>query len=298
MIELNSWYQYECESVPDFEIYDIAIVGKGNEDDRISWTHDHLSKIAKKIITVSFSYDRLEIDLDDLNHSLDDFMKINIQANSVVVDSTSLALPELIHIFGMLNHNLINFDTIYVQPKTYAANPQESLHQPLTFNLSEDGLGIRQVPPFIGVAGDSRVFIFLGWEGHRLGSLINMDELNSNNVSLHFGIPPFETGWENITLANNVEHFDRVNRSSTLYEFSGANDPVETYKLLSKVHEAELAEKKSLCIAPFGTKPGAVATAYYATNNPKVIIYYDFVKNTTKRCTGSDIFHIWKFKVY
>ena len=74
-----------------------------------------------------------------------------------------------------------------------------------SYDLSDDGLGIQQVPPYVGFSDNSRLFFFLGFEGHRFGALINSDEFDTSNVTCLIGSPPFKLGWENKTLSNNYK---------------------------------------------------------------------------------------------
>ncbi|MFP3458872.1 hypothetical protein R0J89_21720, partial [Psychrobacter sp. SIMBA_152] len=80
----------------------------------------------------------------------------------ILIDATTLALPELLQIFHILKLKKQNFDVIYVQPTDYTENDDKGLDKIKSYDLSDDGLGIQQVPPYVGFSDNSMLFFFLG----------------------------------------------------------------------------------------------------------------------------------------
>jgi hypothetical protein len=110
------------------------------------------------------------------------------------------------------------------------------------------------------------------------------------------GSPPFKFGWGNTTLSNNYKQIEEMNHGSSLrFKFAGANDPVKTYEVINQVYESAKYEHNSICLAPLGTKPSAIAAAQFAVNNTNVVVIYDYVEKKNKRSSGTDAVHLWEF---
>ncbi len=302
MIHIQSWKSQIADRIcleSESQQYSATFTNQEEHDDRSDWTQKYIKVASEKAINLSYdpSTTTLLIDCDRYNiNSLSDY---KLPEGKILVDSTSLSLPELLHLFDILDQSKKSFDLIYTQPTKYTANEptKANIDTVNTFALSDDGIGIQQLPPYIGYSDASRIFFFLGWEGHRLGALINSDEINTRDTTCLVGIPAFKTGWENITLSNNYKQLSELRSNSQLhFRFAGANDPIKTYEAIAKVYQSTNYENKKLFLAPFGTKPATIAAAQFAVNKKNVVILYDFVKKKKKRSSGTDILHQWEFK--
>jgi hypothetical protein len=79
-----------------------------------------------------------------------------------------------------------------------------------------------------------------------------------------------------------------------------ANDPLHNYRLLTTILESEAALQRAnrrIHVAPTGTKPVALAMAWFAINNKGIGILYDFVRKRKKRSSGVGKAHFWRFSV-
>jgi len=300
MINIHSWISQradEAESNPHEQKYKVAFTDVNECDERGGWSSNYIRGIAQQVVSVAYSSSGVTLSIDNVEYSIRDLGDYNIPAGKILIDATSLALPELLHLFGMLNEGKKSFDVIYVQPTEYAKSETSELDKVKTFDLSDDGIGIQQIPPYIGYSEKTMIFFFLGWEGHRLGALINSEEFDSRNITCLIGAPPFKVGWENISLSNNYIQLSQISSSpNARFKFSGANDPVKTYEVIEQIYKAAVYERKNLCLAPFGTKPAAIAAAQFAVNKSNVVMLYDFVKKKNKRSSGTDLLHLWEFE--
>ena len=279
------------------EKYDFTFTSSNQFDDRSDWTFKYINKISKQVVSLSYCPIEVELNIAGSKYGIRNLTDYKLPGGKALIDATSLALPEMLHIFHILKANKRDFDVLYVQPTGYTEKKTDGLDKIKSFDLSDDGLGIQQIPPHVGPSENSMLFFFLGFEGHRFGAIINSDEFDTRNVTCLIGAPPFKLGWENKTLSNNYKQLAEISSNSNArYKFAGANDPIRTYELIEQVYNAATYQKQSLCLAPFGTKPAAVAAAQFAVNNSKVVMLYDYVKKKSKRSSGTDLVHKWNFK--
>lgn len=306
MIELCDWATYsvadiDLDSYP--EKYSVGFTLNDNFDQRTDWSKGFISKVCDNVICIEYLPNEAQLNIDQTIYSIRELNDFEFPEGRVLVDATSLALPELLHLFSILNTKKKAFDVAYIQPATYKEQNKKSFEGSASFDLSDDGLGIQQLPPFVGSSTNSRILFFLGWEGHRLGALINSEEFNVKNVTCLAGIPSYEVGWENTTLECNYLNFKELHSFSPRFKFSGANDPIRTYEIIHDVYESAAYEKFSLSIAALGTKPAAIAAAQFAVNfteikkdqSKELIMLYDFVKIKRDRSHGASVMHIWSF---
>ena len=299
MIEVIDWQLSsvsECQRKLQKGIYTTAFTCQARYDDRSDWVNSYLSQAADNILTVAYDPERVEITIGNKVIGIQNFDAYNLQDGKVLVDATSLALPEIVHLFRLLAHKKMSFDVIYVQPSGYTEKKEKSLDKVASYDLSDDGLGAQQLPPFVGFTADTAMCLFLGFEGHRVGSIIHSDEFNTNSATCLIGAPAFQIGWENQAFSNNYKQIQELSSNmNARLRFAGANDPIKTYETIEKIYTSLKYSKKGLCLAPFGTKPAAIAAAQFVVNNEGVILLYDFVKKKLSRSSGTDLVHVWSF---
>lgn len=299
MIDITNWVMKRTDEINidiSVEIYDIAFTCLENYDDRGNWSDQYINNISRNIFRISYNAENYSLLINDDEVKIGAIKDYILPNGRFLVDATSLSFPEIVHIFTILNHNKSDFDLIYVQPDGYTESNSNNSETSNTFELSDDGIGIRQIPPFVGITDNSVMFITLGFEGHRLGSLINSEEYNIKDLHCLIGNPPFKIGWENNALSNNYKNLDLIRKGMDAYfSYAGANDPIKTYETIKKIYKSSEYERKKLCLVPFGTKPSAIAVAQFAVNNNRVVIIYDFVKKKRNRSSGVDLLHTWSF---
>lgn len=301
MIEIESWATHlvsevEADQVPK---YIVAFTDAEKCDDRCDWTANYIRNVSHDVVTAEYHpFDAL-LSIGDVTYTLQNLDDYYIPEGNILIDSTSLSLPEILHLFTLLNIKKRDFDVLYIQPTDYAKNEPTGIENVASFHLSDDGIGIQQLPPYVGMSVNSKIFFFLGWEGHRLGALIYSDEFDIKNITCLIGVPPYQIGWENVTLSSNYKQLMDINNSTNVrFKYAGANDPVNTYEIIEAVYKSTEYDKSKLSLAPFGTKPSAIAAAQFAINNSNLIMLYDFAKKKRKRSSGTDLLHIWSFKYF
>ncbi|MBQ4812700.1 hypothetical protein J8M20_15175 [Pseudoalteromonas luteoviolacea] len=299
MIEVIDWQLSVVskfqEKLPQ-EKYVTAFTCPAKYDDRGDWVNSYLTQVADTVLTVSYDPINIQLTIGNKVFGIQDFDGYTLPNGKVLVDATSLALPEVVHLFRLLKHKKTPFDVIYVQPSGYNERKEKSLDRVVSFDLSDDGLGAQQLPPFVGFSSDASMCLFLGFEGHRVGSIIHSDEYNTNNATCLIGAPAFQIGWENQAFANNYKQIQELSKNmNARLRFAGANDPIKTYETIDTIYTSLKYDKKGLCLAPFGTKPAAIAAAQFVVNNDGVILLYDFVQKKARRSSGTDLIHVWSF---
>lgn len=303
MIEITKWESARCYDLLDKDqvgMYDIAYCGESLVDERSSWVDGYLKKVAHSIMPVEFSYHESLLTLGSSTSSIADLYKPSIPTeNRVLIDATTLAFPELLYLFIMLNANMIGFDVLYVQPEEYGGSRKADSGEIVPIQLSVDGLGPKILAPYVQPSRNATMLVFLGFEGHRLGSIFNSDIFGVPEYYCLVGIPGFKAGWENKAIYNNMSYLSGIGTDLRDILISGANDPVYTYERITEQYEALKYHEKSLFLAPFGTKPAGIAAANFAVNNTQNLgVVYDFIQNKTGRSTGMDMAHKWTFSFF
>lgn len=299
MIEMKNWKTVIANDVKLSELhkkYELTFTCISKKDDREGWVNSYINTVSKNVIGVSYDPIEIIINIGNESFAVGDLSKYSLPEGNILVDATSLALPELIYLFMIFKFNTKEFDVIYAQPNYYSSSKLEGVDSIRTFELSDDGFGIQQLPPFVGLTEKSTMMIFLGFEGHRVGALLQTEELNTFDSTCLLGIPAFKLGWEKLTLANNYKQLDvlRSNKNAS-FTFAGANDPFKVYELIEQNYHAQEYEEKRLCLAPLGTKPATIAAAQFAANFEKTIVLYDFVQKRERRSLGTDLVHFWEY---
>ncbi|MBL4797316.1 MAG: hypothetical protein JKY50_07875 [Oleispira sp.] len=299
MINISEWESCECNDlikrVGKVE-YDVAFSGAHLIDDRTSWVGNYLKKVSTTTEIVKFDYHESALGIGDNSVPIRNLDSQIIPPNSrILIDATTLAFPELLYLFNNLNSNGFDFDVLYVQPQEYGNDEKVELGDIQPMRLSLDGLGPKTLAPYVQFSSRASMLVFLGFEGHRLGSISNSDIFGMPEYSCLLGIPGFKAGWENKAVYNNMSYLSELNIRNIL--ISGANDPIYTYEVIENQYNAAKYSRKNLFLAPLGTKPAGVAAANFAVNNPSNLgIVYDFIQSKVGRSSGTDIAHKWKFK--
>lgn len=300
MIDLFNW---RCTRGNEFNqkgeelIYDVTFTATISDlDERSDWSSSYISRVSKMVETVEFSLEQATLSIGDIKINIDSIDSFDIDFSRCLIDATTLEFPEILYLFRVLSRQKISFDVLYIQPNDYQHdNSKRALGDAISFALSDDGPGPTLLPKYVYPAEDSLVSVALGFEGHRLGSIIQSEEFSYRELVGFIGVPPFKAGWENRTLSNNVEPMRSARLCmETSYRFAAANDPKEMYSQLET--SLALAGDSVLHLAPFGTKPSAIAMAWFLINYPRTGVIYDFVRKKKKRSEGTDMVHLWQFE--
>jgi len=300
-VKIRSWYSSSLNLLDEtrFSSYDRVFTSSVKLDERTDYIHEIFHRHGVSLSYVRYDFDSASIIIDGRSFGVMNFDSFDFNLERVAIDVTSLSFPEILHLLRIFNFRAKSFDLIYIQPSEYSQDESiKNFDRPYTSALSDDGVGLYQLPPYIGYSDNLVTFCFLGWEGHRLGAFLNSDEFYTPELNCLVGVPPFKFGWENKTFSNNYRYLAEYYRSGVLkFVYAGANDPIYTYNLIDIKYRSSRYERKNLCLIPFGTKPAAVSVAMFAINNPSVVLLYDFVEKKKHRTSGKDIVNVWKVAV-
>ncbi|WOD29237.1 hypothetical protein RYH70_04055 [Alloalcanivorax xenomutans] len=269
-------------------------------DDRLKWLSLSASSASCDIEEVIYDNDSARLIFSRLGtYSINELSHIQKFSGKVLFDATSLLLPELLYLMDWAHATNQLFDVIYVEPDGYAYEHKSKVGlQGLDYSLSEDGPGLCMLPRFVFPMEDSRLVVGLGYESHRFGAMLSSDEISPQNITGVLAVPPFVLGWETNSYSKNHRIMDQARKDcDASFMSTAANDPIQNYKVLSELLQSEKALRKrpKIHLAPIGTKPAALAMAWFAINNKGVSVLYDFIKKKPKRTEGVGKVHLWEF---
>jgi len=271
-------------------------------DDRTSWGIEILSNNAKNVWDVFYDARKQSLKINNQSISIRDFVQ-NTEKNPVItakplIDATSLSYPELQYLFYWFNKIGEPFDLLYVEPEGYSPSSRDK------FTLSEDGLGLVQLSPFLGRIQNNIIYIIsIGFEGHRVEGLLNNDEYSNpgiQEIKLIVGVPAFKAGFDRDSLKANISALTQIKQMSSREVYiAPANNPWVIIKYLNKVLKSldkRDGYRQKLSLIPFGTKPVAIGMAWFAVKNQEnTIVTYDHVKNIQGRSKGIGKVHFAQF---
>jgi hypothetical protein len=244
--------------------------------------------------TVKYDPDRFVLLIDDCEIRASDDIKFHklFEATDVLIDSTTLDVPELVLLTKFLSTTCSHIDYFYVEPQAYKLKNKNGadVHG---FALSSSFSPFSPIPGFtpeLSTQRQGNLLVFLGFESSRLSRALSPDEvayIQSSNIA--FGVPPFQASWEMHALMQNAEVLNEANLDG-IY-FVGANDPLAAYKLIESVSESINPNSERLVLAPLGTKPASISVALFAALHTDVRIMFDFPRRLPERTEGVGRLH-------
>ena len=299
MIEVKRWRTTSADEINiknSKQIYSVGFFSSSTTvDARTSWSEDYIRTISSSVIDVEYFRENATLCFDDIQYAFTELASIELPDGKILIDATSLQVPELLHLLRMLSEIKRPFDILYAQPTEYTKEERKpQIDEVSQFDLSDDGTGAEFLPPHIAYGLNSTLFVCLGVEGHRFGALMNSESFSRNNVIGLLGVPPFSVGMENKALSSNYTYMaDSMMGNESSFIVAAANDPLYTYNLIEKSFKSCEYTQRSFCIAPIGTKPAALGAILFAVNNPRAGLVYDYVKKKKGRTSGTEIIHLW-----
>lgn len=272
---------------------DIAFHGRDDLDDRSKHSVALSKSLARRTVLVSYNPTTFELTLDGSVYradGLEDLPRM-FRAGSIVVDATTMEFPEillLLHAYHMLATRP-RCAFVYVEPQTYARRVAvEAVAPGAAFSLSSGFRAKNAVPPFtrmLSGANKAHLVAFLGFEGGRLSRVLNDDDGHFyKQVTIVFGVPPFQATWDLHALLANSRLLDLSNAQ---VRYCGANNPRAAYVLLGAAHRAlPGGSSNRLAVAPFGTKPMAIGAALHCLEYNQMRVVYDHPVRLVGRTEG------------
>ncbi|CAE6755031.1 hypothetical protein R70006_03217 [Paraburkholderia domus] len=287
-----------AEAVQQIGAFDIAFYGNDQLDDRSRESAKLSKNAAKSSFQVSYDAKDFTLTIGDESYRSDDLESIPLKypCKSIVFDATTMEFPEIALLLYAYRHYSPNLKPgctfIYVEPAEYVKNEQAG-SDAIAFQLSDSFGERRPIPQFapaLSANKKAHLVAFLGFEGTRVLRVLQDDDGNFyRQVTVVFGVPPFQSSWDLHSLMANT---NLLTYSSPQVSFSGANDPLSAYLLLGKVQSGLLGSGCSrLAVAPFGTKPTAIGVALYCVENQIMRVIYDYPVRKKGRTKGVHCVH-------
>lgn len=278
--------------------FDIAFYGNDQLDDRSKASSALSKQTATTAYQVTYDPDNFTLTIGGENFRSDELESIPLKyvADSIVIDATTMEFPEIALILYAYRHYAPKARPgctfIYVEPKAYVQKAQAG-GEAAEFQLSDGFKERKPIPnfaPVLSQTNKAHLVAFLGFEGSRVLRVLQDDEGNFfKEVSVVFGVPPYQSNWDLHSLLANT---NLLTHSSPYVCFSGANDPLGAYLLLEKVRLGLQGTGCSrLAVAPFGTKPTAVGVALYCVEHPIMRVIYDYPVRKQGRTEGVHCIH-------
>lgn len=247
----------EYKKLTDIHLtWDVCFFGMHN-DDRDVAVKSFLLKNTKIQYEISYEEDELALNINGKQvqiHELEVFVE-KFKENKVIVDATSTTVCELMLICRHLaSAGIKDFDIVYVEPEEYVKSQDDE------FALSDSGRGFMEngVPsltlPF-DVEEENHIVFLLGYEGDRFNDAIEALQLNSNQVSLVFGVPSYKLTWEINSVQANLKTIIE-NELNDSYTYCGANNPTAVAREMKFLQG--LKKNHNIFIVPIGTKPQVI----------------------------------------
>jgi hypothetical protein len=173
---------------------------------------------------------------------------------------------------------------LYAEPNDY----RRSEELPGVYDLSTTR-GIEPLPGFAHLSrrsdDEGHFAPLLGFEGARLGHVLDQEEVEVSRTDPIVGSPGFRPEYPTYTYLENRD-FLESGRMYSRVELARASCPFEAYEALSRIHQRY--GKKHLRVAPIGTKPHALGAVLFAIANPALVeLIYDHPVRSKGRTRGS-----------
>lgn len=218
----------------------------------------------------------------------------------VVFETTSLGTVEILFLLRAAKAaDLQSVDCIYVEPRDYAKDIYLDSFWSREFSLSENRRleGVRGFAYKLSELSnqDARLVVFLGYEASRLAAACEQeDALVGWKKYAIFGVPSYAPGWEMNAIANNIDALERHKFDSIRY--CSASSVSGAFDLLNLIHADGRRENAHTVIAPFGTKPHAIATAMFLVENSNYqasSLLYDHPERSEGRSSEVRRWHLY-----
>lgn len=299
MIELKSTYSVDEYLFP-FE-FSHGFVGTPI-DDRSQYSIQFVRQECQSTSLFQYRQQTLDVAIDGLPiqcHLLDEHIAKG-KPTSVLVDSTSLDIPELALILKALHvYSGIRIVLLYVEPIEYTSGESKALEQE-DFTLSNEisgfeGAGIPTVSMPIDDENLRRFIIFVGFEGGRLQSAIETYDISSEEARIYFGLPAFKPGWESRSMRRNLQALSDQSIGGRIGYCSASS----CTDALNSLRKAKASDEGTVnYVVPLGTKPNSIASILFTLENPKSVrLLYDLPNKRNGRSRGIGRRHYYHYLV-
>lgn len=273
---------------------DVGFYGREDLDDRSKFSAPQTRALARRSVLVQYDPLRFELTVGGEVFRADELQDLprKFPATSIAIDATTMEFPDIalvLRAYRRLSYRPARCVFIYTEPEEYVRRPTEEAAAPgSAFDLTLAFRAKNAIPAFTPMlSGDNKAHLvaFLGFEGARLSRVLSDDEGHFyTDVTVVFGIPPFQATWDMHALMANTR---LIEQHSPSVRFSGANNSRGAYLLLQEVHRGLRGSNcNRIAVAPFGTKPAAIGAALYCVENDVMRAVYDHPERKAGRTSG------------
>lgn len=216
--------------------FDLAFFGREDLDDRSRFSAPLSRSLARRSVHVQYDPLTFVLTVGGEAFRSDDLEDIprRFPAASIVIDATTMEFPDIaliLRAYRRLAPTQTRCVFIYTEPREYVRRPAVEGHAPgSAFDLSLGFRARNAIPAFMPMLSDhhkAHLVAFLGFEGARLLRVLSDDDGHFyRDVTVVFGIPPFQATWDMHSLLANTRLIDQHAPS---VRFSGANNPRGAY---------------------------------------------------------------------
>jgi len=214
---------------------------------------------------------------------------------SALIEATTLSFVEILLCCRALNELRVqDLSILYTEPHSYFRPERTQLVHRRSFELSDE------VEDFTSVPGNSilimperplKTAVFLGFEGQRLGRLLEQTGISPSSCSIVFGVPAYNPGWEMDAFVNNLRVLSGQQMAGRV-NFCGAHNALSAYENITKIYASCSDER--LLVAPIGTKPHGIGSALFLCEHPNVGVVYDNPKRKKDRSDKVGSWHLFE----
>lgn len=299
MIDVRSAYTEENYS---FKLkFSLGISGYAI-DDRTRYSIDFVSRESEKNLNIQYNQEMLNLSVgEDVVecHELDSYFK-DMKLSSVIIDSTSLGIPELSLILkSMHKFKGLKIIILYVEPAEYSVSDKKTLEHE-EFSLSNEisgfeGTGIPTISMPVESEFGRRFIFFVGFEGGRLQNAIETYDIAADEARIYFGLPAFKPGWEVKSIRRNLQALHDQS-FSTRIGYCSASNCTDALRSINKVKSNDSGIINY--IIPLGTKPNSLAAILLMLESPEnTRLLYDQPKKRQERSRGVGRHHYYHYMV-
>jgi len=299
MIDIKSAYtedDYSFKSEFSLGISGCAI------DDRTRYSIEIVKRESANSLTIEYRKDTLDLAIGDDSiecHELASYLT-KLELKSVIIDSTSLDIPELALILKSLHlHKGLKILILYIEPAEYSTGAKKMLDHE-EFSLSDEisgfeGTGIPTISMPVESELGRRFIFFVGFEGGRLQNAIETYDIATDEARIYFGLPAFKPGWEVKSIRRNLQALHDQS-FSTRIGYCSASSCTDALKSIYKVKSNDMETINYL--VPLGTKPNSLAAILMMLEFPETTrLLYDQPDKRSERSRGVGRRHYYHYMV-
>lgn len=289
------------QQLPDLELSHF-VFGSEIKEDRAAWVAGALDATGSaamhrvdKVSDAVYRIDSLGLEFN-LFESNDLARLATGFSGTVGVDLTSLEHRVWAPLIRAFAASKMDFIVLYAEPREY----RRSNELPGAIYDLSLGLGIEPLPGFarIGRRPDNEGYFapLLGFEGARLGHILDQEEVEAGKTSPVVGVPGFRLEYSTNAFLANQTLLEKGHMGQRI-EFARANCPFEAYHALQRIHAR--SPGRYLRVAPIGTKPHALGAVLYAIRNAEMVeLIYDHPVRAPGRTGGVSVVNCYEVSAF